>query len=199
MSSYHHGNLRAALLERAIAEIGARGVEGLSLRELARGLGVSHAAPKRHFASKADLLSAIVATAYGELTEAILGQVETEDAVGRLRDMARIAIEWAIANPAKFSVMSNPDVSRFATEDVKAALTDFADAVRAAITEAQKSGYKKNMSTEALLLHSVGATFGVATLMTDPLMQRVLSQAFASTAIEKVIDEIVPMRDGASA
>jgi AcrR family transcriptional regulator len=57
--SYHHGNLRAALLESAERTLARRGVSELSLRELAREVGVSHAAPRRHFADKQALLDAL--------------------------------------------------------------------------------------------------------------------------------------------
>src|SRR5919199_958702 len=56
---YHHGNLRAALLERAESTLAERGAAALSLRQLARDAGVSHAAPQRHFKTKAALLDAL--------------------------------------------------------------------------------------------------------------------------------------------
>ena len=51
---YHHGNLRRVLLDAAAAEIAERGPAGLSLRELARRAGVSHAAPRTTSATSAD-------------------------------------------------------------------------------------------------------------------------------------------------
>ena len=56
---YHHGNLRTALLERGGTHAAERGVDELSLRELAREAGVSHAAPRRHFADRQALLDAL--------------------------------------------------------------------------------------------------------------------------------------------
>jgi AcrR family transcriptional regulator len=57
--TYHHGNLRSALLESAERTLARRGAAELSLRELAREVGVSHAAPRRHFADKQALLDAL--------------------------------------------------------------------------------------------------------------------------------------------
>eukprot|EP01036_Dinobryon_divergens_P003443 gene3443-4542_t len=54
--SYHHGDLRAALLAAAEDELAARGVEGFSLRQVAKRAGVSHAAPAHHFGDAAGLL-----------------------------------------------------------------------------------------------------------------------------------------------
>src|ERR1700690_2322989 len=57
--AYHHGNLRAALLAQAEQIVRERGVEELSLRELARAVGVSHGAPRRHFPDRQALLDAL--------------------------------------------------------------------------------------------------------------------------------------------
>src|ERR687893_516154 len=81
-SSYHHGNLRAALL--ASAEEALAAGEDLSLRELARRVGVSHAAPRRHFPDKQALLDALAEEGFDrlgrELSQAMAG------AGGSLRD-----------------------------------------------------------------------------------------------------------------
>ena len=65
--SYHHGNLRAALLESAERTLRRQGAGELSLRELAREVGVSHAAPRRHFADKQALLDALAADGFERL------------------------------------------------------------------------------------------------------------------------------------
>ena len=67
-SAYHHGDLRAALLAAAAVEIERHGYENLSLRELAESLGVSRAAPYRHFADRRALLTAVAAGGFDELT-----------------------------------------------------------------------------------------------------------------------------------
>ena len=61
---YHHGNLRRALLDAALESIAAAGPAALSLRELARRVGVSHAAPAHHFGDKAGLLTALATEGY---------------------------------------------------------------------------------------------------------------------------------------
>jgi AcrR family transcriptional regulator len=67
-STYHHGDLRAALLKAAAAEIERGGYETLSLRELAASIGVSRAAPYRHFADRRALLSVLAAEGFDALT-----------------------------------------------------------------------------------------------------------------------------------
>src|SRR5919108_3231019 len=67
--AYHHGNLRSALLESAERTLAQRGVGELSLRELAREVGVSHAAPRRHFPDKQALLDALAVSGFERLGE----------------------------------------------------------------------------------------------------------------------------------
>src|SRR5271170_939123 len=65
---YHHGHLRQALLRAAEVALEARGVQELSLRELSRELGVSHASPQRHFATKQDLMDALAIMGFERLS-----------------------------------------------------------------------------------------------------------------------------------
>ncbi|MEW2235322.1 helix-turn-helix domain-containing protein, partial [Streptomyces sp. NPDC024062] len=61
---YHHGNLRTDLLDAAERSLRAHGAEQLSLRDLARDVGVSHAAPRRHFADRRALLDALAESGF---------------------------------------------------------------------------------------------------------------------------------------
>jgi AcrR family transcriptional regulator len=64
---YHHGNLRQALLEQAMVALRDGGIDALSLRELARDVGVSHAAPRRHFPDRQALLDALAIEGFARL------------------------------------------------------------------------------------------------------------------------------------
>ena len=68
---YHHGHLRQALLRAAEVALEARGVQHLSLRELSRELGVSHASPQRHFATKQDLIDALAIMGFERLSSVV--------------------------------------------------------------------------------------------------------------------------------
>ena len=72
---YHHGNLRTALLEQAQETVRERGVEQLSLRDLARQVGVSHGAPRRHFADRQALLDALAQAGFERLGSALRAAV----------------------------------------------------------------------------------------------------------------------------
>jgi AcrR family transcriptional regulator len=67
---YHHGNLRQALLDAALVTVREQGIAGLSLREVARRAGVSHAAPAHHFKDKAGLLTALATEGFIRFAQA---------------------------------------------------------------------------------------------------------------------------------
>jgi AcrR family transcriptional regulator len=68
---YHHGNLRQALLDQAMVALRDGGIDELSLRELARAVGVSHAAPRRHFPDRQALLDALAIEGFARLGAAL--------------------------------------------------------------------------------------------------------------------------------
>ena len=104
---YHHGNLRQALLHAAEAALEARGVEHLSLRELSRELGVSHASPQRYFATKQDLLDALAIMGFERLSSVIAKAAEarSEDFDARLTKAAFAYFGFALKYPALFALM----------------------------------------------------------------------------------------------
>ena len=110
-SAYHHGDLRAALLKAAAAKIERSGYENLSLRELAESLGVSRAAPYRHFADRRALLAALAAEGFDDLTaihrKAIAGGRTPQ---ARLAAAGRGYLAFAAERPQLFRLMFVSDL-----------------------------------------------------------------------------------------
>jgi AcrR family transcriptional regulator len=109
LAPYHHGNLRAALLELAAERVEETGVAGLSLRDLARGLGVSHAAPRPHFRDKQALLDALAIDGLErlgkELEDDLDLQRKSADFRSRLLAFARTYVRFAAERPALLGLM----------------------------------------------------------------------------------------------
>ena len=109
-ASYHHGNLRDALLAEAIRVIEAQGVENVSIRQLAKSLGVSAAAPFRHFADRTALLTAVAEQATENLSLAVGAALEQSSAQSPWQQMLCIGeayLAWARAHPSHFLVVSD--------------------------------------------------------------------------------------------
>jgi AcrR family transcriptional regulator len=111
MTSYHHGNLRAALVEAATELVREKGADGVVLREVARRTGVSHNAAYRHFADREALLGAVAGSAMEQLAaamEARIAAVTEPDRVEggweRLAATGRSYVEFALAEPGLFSM-----------------------------------------------------------------------------------------------
>src|SRR5262249_52452481 len=109
---YHHGNLREALLDvaiRLIAEVGP----GFTLREVARRAGVSHNAPYRHFRDRDDLMAAVAAQGFRELTQGMQHAAERESAaIGRLKQAGLAYVSFALRRPEYFTVMFDVPTSK---------------------------------------------------------------------------------------
>jgi AcrR family transcriptional regulator len=104
---YHHGNLRRALLEAAEHTMRERGVDALSLRELARDTGVSHGAPRRHFADRQALLDALAETGFQRLGSELRAAVQIvgDDFIDRLRAATTAYVHFAIRDSALLELM----------------------------------------------------------------------------------------------
>src|SRR6185295_8903280 len=99
--SYHHGDLREAVLRTAGQMLEKQGVEALTLRQLAGRIGVSHNAPYRHFPDRESLLAALAAEGY-----AMLGAAQREAAAKQgLRGMGEAYVRFARQHPQRFRLM----------------------------------------------------------------------------------------------
>jgi AcrR family transcriptional regulator len=104
---YHHGNLRTALLAQAERTVRERGVQDLSLRELAREVGVSHGAPRRHFPDRQALLDALAEAGFARLGAELRSAVDSagEDFQARLRATAAAYVRFATRDAALLELM----------------------------------------------------------------------------------------------
>ena len=104
---YHHGDLRRALLAAAVEVLGERGPAELSLRDLARRAGVSHAAPAHHFGDRTGLLTAVAVEGYGLLADELGAAGD-----GGFLEIGVAYVRFAVAHRAHFSVMFRPELLR---------------------------------------------------------------------------------------
>lgn len=103
---YHHGNLRAALVEAGLQLVEETGVAALTLREAARRAEVSQTAPYRHFVDKEALLVAVAAAGFQELRRTLSAAAAgVEDPGRRLRLLGQAYVQFALHHPGLFRLM----------------------------------------------------------------------------------------------
>lgn len=119
---YHHGDLRAALLAAAEAELTEKGVEGFSLRAVAKRAGVSHAAPSHHFGDTNGLLTALAAEGFTRFQDTLdAREVGATDARDRAVRAGLGYLEFAMKRPALFRLIFSSARPDFASPDLVAA------------------------------------------------------------------------------
>jgi AcrR family transcriptional regulator len=111
--TYHHGNLRQALIEASADLAAEEGAESVSVRQAARRVGVSSGAPFRHFASRTALMTAVAEEAMRRFMLEIAGGMNRSagaPARERLRRLAHAFVLWALRNPTHFKILSARDL-----------------------------------------------------------------------------------------
>ncbi|HUB75017.1 MAG TPA: TetR/AcrR family transcriptional regulator [Solirubrobacteraceae bacterium] len=170
---YHHGDLRRALLEQAERTLRERGVEALRLRELAREVGVSHGAPRRHFADRQALLDALAEAGFARLGEALRRALARagDDFEARLRATAVAYVRFATRDSALLELM-------FAGKhrEGAGALHEAADRAIAVLVElilqGQASGAIEAGDPERVGLVLFATVQGIAALVSAGIVQR---------------------------
>ena len=186
---YHHGNLRSALLEAAESAL-ARGGE-LSLRELAREVGVSHAAPRRHFADKQALLDALAEDGFerlgAEMSAAIAGAAPGFRS--RLTALARCYVRFATEHATLLDLMY---AGKHHSESLREAADRAFAGPLAMIEDGQAAG--EIVAGDAVGVAAVpwACFHGLASMANGGLLGDVPAEALVDVAVERLIDGLAP-------
>ena len=169
---YHHGNLRAALLACAERTLSQEGAGELSLRELARQVGVSHAAPRRHFPDKQTLLDALAQDGFErlgrDLREAMEAAGDQFDA--RLLAFARAYVAFATRHAALLELMFAGKHRPGAADSLRTAADRAFAAPLALITEGQAAGEVIPGDPERVAIVAWAALQGLASMVNSGML-----------------------------
>lgn len=136
-TDYHHGDLRAALLNAAEEELRADPRRALSIRALAGKLGVSATAPHAHFRTKDDLLAALAIRGFERLRDRTLRRSETAtDPLAKLAALAEAYLEFSIENAGLYRIMFATSIDQAAYAELRGASRSSYAVLRGAISEA---------------------------------------------------------------
>ena len=163
---YHHGDLREALVVAGTAILEKQGLDGLSLRAIARAAGVSHAAPHHHFEALADLLAEIAARGFarfvGQLARKSEGSATPE---ARLEAMGRAYVGFAVANPAVYGLMFRQSSRHLASPHLTAAASAAWRQLEEAVAALPGVAGQQDVQARAAFVWS--SVHGLATLLID--------------------------------
>ncbi|SMC53283.1 TetR/AcrR family transcriptional regulator [Sporomusa malonica] len=108
-SQYHHGNLRAALIQTALQILAVDGVDGLALRKVAKAAGVSHSAPAHHFKDKTGLIASVAARGFRMLSEDLLAVAQNhQDSKEQIIHGVRAYVQFAQREVELFRLITSP-------------------------------------------------------------------------------------------
>ncbi|WP_020670404.1 TetR/AcrR family transcriptional regulator [Amycolatopsis nigrescens] len=188
MRRYHHGDLRAALLARAEQTLREKGADALSLRQLAKDLGVSHAAPSRHFKDKRALLDALALTGLDRLAGAMeRANTGPGDIRSRLLALARAYVDFAIAEPELLEVMYTGKHDPLVSDQVVAAGERLGVAILRPIVEAQEAGEVVAGDPAGIAMVAASALHGFASLTANGSFEK----NDAPELLEGIIDHLL--------
>lgn len=190
---YHHGNLRSALLDAAERSIEELGVEQLSLRELARTIGVSHAAPRSHFPDRQALFDALAERGFERLAADMRAACEASGPAfeERLRAVAAAYVAFASRNPALLDLM-NASKPRGDDQRVQLAAAQVISLVQGLIGDGIAGGVLADRDPERYAYLLFAWVRGIAALVTSGL-------AGPDAAGELITDSVATFIHGSAA
>jgi AcrR family transcriptional regulator len=186
---YHHGNLREALLLAGERALESGGSATLSLRELAREVGVSHAAPRRHFPDKQALLDALALAGFerlgASLHAAVAGGGDRFDA--RLRALAREYVGFATDHPALIELMfASKHEAGAPPELAEAADRAFAPALQT-VADGQAGGAVVAGDPERIAKIAFALLQGLVAIASNGMLDDTPLDAFLDEAVERLL------------
>ena len=168
--NYHHGNLRNELLDTAEAQLSSDGVEELSLRGLARSVGVSQTAPYRHFSDKNALLAALATRGYTKLLSELKGAGQRAGAnpVDQMYAFAHCYVRYAVDNAVLFKLMFGPSLQSLEEHpELRQVCRDTYDLVRHIVRRGMDQGIFRAEDVRYVSNSAWSAVHGLATLKID--------------------------------
>jgi len=164
---YHHGDLKVALVDAVEQVVRERGLGHVSLRAVARQVGVTHAASAHHFENKAGLLTAFATQGYLQLAEAVLVAIEEAqplDGPSVLEAVGQGYVRFALANPGRFEVMFRLDLLNADDPGFVAASDGAFSLLVSTVARCQSEGFLGRHDPEVVAVSAWSMVHGLAAL-----------------------------------
>lgn len=183
--SYHHGNLREALVKIGMRAVAEHGPEGFSLRDVATRAGVSPSAVYRHFKDKDALLAAIAAESAERLYQA--GNAALAEAsggaLGRFRQLGIAYVQFAAANPEHFRALTFPGLLARLPAEQRAQIDAWQAEQRRDLEAGKAAGAIADLPIDELLLAADALVHGLAHMIVEGQLGEVSPERAKQLAI----------------
>ena len=191
---FHHGNLGAALLDAAGRALREHGAGQLSLRDLAREVGVSHAAPRRHFADRQALLDALAKEGFGGLDDALRAALADtdDDFPSRMRAAVTAYIRFSTENAALLELMYTSKHRPGATRIAKAAEAPFG-LMNELIVQGQRQGALQDGPPERIGIVLFATLQGIASIINGGVVTPDLLDGLVDNAVDQFLRGARPL------
>ena len=189
-AKYHHGDLRTALLDAALDVIGEIGPQGLTIREVARRAGVSHAAPYRHFTDKDELILAVVERGFALLQQTMQERKDAapRDAINQFAASGMAYVDFALNHPAYYRVMFSGDLlSSTGHVSLQHTSSEALQDMVADIARCQELGMVKKGDPVPQALAILSTIHGFVSLVNDNRVQHLLDNPYSLDQIRDMV------------
>lgn len=201
-STYHHGDLRAALIQAADEIIAEGGIEAFSLRAAAQRAGVSPAAPAHHFGSAKGLLTEVALLAFERVGRYIEEAGHSDDVVADMRALGLAFVTFAVDHPGHFRLMFRNDLVN--RSDPRYPEMSIKPGMRLALAVSAYHGKSEmdlnRFEDAADTFCALSALHGLAHLVlaekTTPFFENASSRDFLEKELPRVLERMYPPRDG---
>lgn len=197
-STYHHGDLRAALIEAADRIIAESGIEQFSLRAAAKLAGVTPGAPAHHFGSARGLLTEVAILAFERLSSYLESAGRFDNAAEDIRAVTLAFVQFALAFPGHYRLMLRKDLVDRTEPRYKVSADKHAERVKQAIAAYRgKRGLNKQRIEDATdLLTGLSLMHGLANLVLDDKANHFFgdkdSRTFVANTLPRVLQSMYP-------
>lgn len=158
-TAYHHGNLRSEILAAAHSLLNQAGIEGVTIRAVARQIGVAHSAPANHFKDRKTLLTALATGIFEDLGSSIINALATRtgsdnqhDRRARIGVFAETLTQFGLTHPHSYRLLWHKDCLDDADPNLQAGMDRIYDALLAELTPAREG---RSSETDAIALWSL--------------------------------------------